>query len=377
MTLIGRYLAREIVGAIVFVLAAFLALFTFFDFVNELDDIGRGGYRVQHALAFVTLNVPGHVYELMPIAALIGTIFALAQFASHSEYTAMRAAGLSRRRALVSITSVGALIALATVLFGELLTPPAERLAQQIRLGAMGGTIGAQFRSGVWIKDTLKDAQGTVKRLRFVNAAEVMPDTSMRAVRVYEFDPEFRLVEILNADSASFRPPSAWRMRSVQRTVFEPMRVADSTVALAAHRTQLAEHDWSSELTPEILGVLTLVPERMSAWSLFRYVQHLRENQQRADRYEIALWKKVFYPVAVIVMMALALPFAYLQSRAGGIGYKVFAGIMLGVAFHFLNGLFSHLGLLNTWPAWLAAGVPSAIALVMAMGMLAWVDRAR
>jgi lipopolysaccharide export system permease protein len=377
LTLIGRYLAREIFAAVAFVLAAFLALFTFFDFINELEDIGRGGYRVQHALAFVALNIPGHVYELMPIAALIGSIFALAQFASHSEYTAMRAAGLGRRRALAAIASVGAVVALVTVLFGELLTPPAERLAQQVRLGAIGGTVGAQFRSGLWIKDTLKDPEGRVQRLRFVNVAEVMPDTTLRDLRSFEFDTDFRLLEIVRAGSGSFTPPSGWRLAQVQRTLFEPVNVADSTVALSAVRTQLERHDWASELTPEILGVLTLEPERMSAWSLVRYVQHLRENLQRADRYEIALWKKVFYPIAVVVMMALALPFAYLQSRAGGIGYKVFAGIMLGVAFHFLNGLFSHLGLLNTWPAWLAAGVPSMIALVLAIGMLAWVDRAR
>lgn len=377
MTLIGRYLRREIVGAVVFVLIAFLALFTFFDFINELDDIGKGGYRVQHAVAFVLLNVPSHVYELMPIAALIGTIFALSQLASHSEFTAMRAAGLGRRRALLAITLVGLWFAAATVVFGELLTPPAERLAQQVRLGAMGGRVGVQFRSGLWIKDTLKDAEGKAERLRFVNVAEVMPDTSMRLLRVFEFDPEFRLAEILTAASARFVPPSGWRLEGVERVRFEPVNVADSTVALRTLRSTEAQRDWHSDLTPELLGVLTLVPERMSAWSLVRYVQHLHDNQQRADRYEIALWKKLFYPIAVLVMMALALPFAYLQARAGGIGYKVFAGIMLGVAFHFMNGLFSHLGLLNTWPAWMAAGVPSMIAMLLAMGMLAWVDRAR
>jgi lipopolysaccharide export system permease protein len=83
------------------------------------------------------------------------------------------------------------------------------------------------------------------------------------------------------------------------------------------------------------------------------------------------------YPAAVLVMMALALPFAYIQARAGGIGYQVFVGIMIGVGFHFLNGLFAHLGLLDTWPAWVAAGVPSLVAMMMAMMMLAWVDRAR
>ena len=100
MLLVGRYLRREIVAAVAFVLLGFLALFAFFDLINELEDVGRGGYRLQHAVAFVLLGLPSHVYELMPIAALIGSIYALSQLASHSEYTAMRAAGLGRRRAL-------------------------------------------------------------------------------------------------------------------------------------------------------------------------------------------------------------------------------------------------------------------------------------
>jgi lipopolysaccharide export system permease protein len=115
----------------------------------------------------------------------------------------------------------------------------------------------------------------------------------------------------------------------------------------------------------------------MSALSLYRYVRHLQENRQNSSQYEIALAKKLVYPLAVIVMMALALPFAYLQARAGGIGYKVFAGIMLGIAFHFLNGLFSHLGLLNTWPPLLSVSIPSLGAFALALGMLAWVDRTR
>ena len=97
MTVVARYLAREIALGVLFVLFGFLALFAFFDLVNELDDLGRGAYRLQHAVAYVVLTLPSHVYELMPIAALIGAIYALAQFASHSEFTAMRAAGMGRR----------------------------------------------------------------------------------------------------------------------------------------------------------------------------------------------------------------------------------------------------------------------------------------
>lgn len=377
MSTIGRYLSREIVSSVLFVLFGFLALFAFFDLVNELEDIGRGGYKLQHAVGYVALGLPSRVYEVMPIAALIGTIFALSQFAAHSEFTAMRAAGLGRGKALAAIVAVGFWFAIGTAVVGEVLTPQSEKLAQKVRLSAMGDAVGGQFRSGLWIRDTLKDASGKVERMRFVNIRDLLPDTTLRWVRIFEFDRDFRLVEIIEADRGRFVPPESWRLESVQRTLFEPVTVADNAVALRATRTAVPQSKWVSELNPDILGVLMLVPERMSAWTLLQYVRHLRDNQQRADRYEIALWKKVVYPIAVIVMMTLALPFAYLQARAGGIGYKVFAGIMLGVAFHFLNSLFAHLGLLNTWPAWLAASIPSMFAALLALGMLAWVDRAR
>ena len=94
MTVVTRYLAREITAGVFLMLAAFLGLFAFFDVVNEFDDLGEGGYRIQHALAYVGLNLPGRIYELMPIAALIGAVYALARFAAQSEFTAMRAAGM-------------------------------------------------------------------------------------------------------------------------------------------------------------------------------------------------------------------------------------------------------------------------------------------
>nr|MBP8307997.1 LptF/LptG family permease [Burkholderiaceae bacterium] len=248
MTMIRRYIAREIVGAVLFVLAGFLGLFAFFDFINEIDDVGQAGYRLQHALAHVLLGLPSRVYELMPIAALIGSIYALAQFASHSEFTAMRAAGLSRRGALAIVAGVGAWFAVATALTGELLAPASERLAQSIRLSALASTVGAQFRSGLWIKDTLKDASGQVDRLRFVNVAEMRPDTTLRAVRVFEFDSQYRLVAQIEAANARFTPPSGWLLQEVEITTLTPVVVADTTATLRAQRHKQAELAWASDL---------------------------------------------------------------------------------------------------------------------------------
>ncbi|MFA7664495.1 MAG: LPS export ABC transporter permease LptG [Burkholderiaceae bacterium] len=375
--LIGSYLRREIIVAVGFVLVGFLALFAFFDLINELEDVGRGGYRLQHAVAFVLLGLPSHVYELMPIAALIGSIYALSQMAGHSEYTAMRAAGLGRRRALGIIARIGLVLAILTALVGELLSPPAERLARDLRLSALGGSISGHFRSGLWVKDTARDADGQIERSRFVNIGELAADGTLRQVRIFEFDSNLRLQRMLEAERASWHGETGWTLYEAREVRFAEKEVPGAGPVVSTRLEHATEMDWRTELKPEILGVLAVDPARMSGSDLYNYIGHLRENAQNTHPYELALWKKLVYPLAVIVMMALALPFAYLQARAGGTGYKVFAGIMLGIAFHFMNGLFSHLGLLNTWPPQLSVGLPSIVVFVLALGMLVWVDRAR
>jgi lipopolysaccharide export system permease protein len=112
---------------------------------------------------------------------------------------------------------------------------------------------------------------------------------------------------------------------------------------------------------PDLLNVLIVVPERMSAWKLYKYLQHLAGNRQKTERYEIALWKKLFYPLATLVMMALALPFAYMHARSGMVGIKVFLGIMLGIFFHMLNSLFSHVGPAEGVAAACRGAVPSIL----------------
>lgn len=353
MRVLRRYLAREIYGATFLVLGAFLGLFAFFDLIHELGDIGKGDYRLRQAAIFVLLSVPGHVYELMPVAALIGAVYALAQLAAHSEVTVMRISGLSTRRALAAVARVGLVFAVLTLVCGELIAPPAERAAQAMRLQALTSVIAQEFRSGLWVKDDT----------RFVNVREVKPDSRLVGVKIYEFDRDHRLTSISFADGGEYLPPNSWRLRNVTRTVF-------AAGAAASRIERLPEYVWTSELNPDILGVLLVQPDKMSINNLYLYTRHLAENRQKSGRYDIALWKKAVYPLAVLVMMALALPFAYMQVRSGGVSFKIFAGIMLGLLFHLLNSLFAHLGAINTWPAFLSAVLPSVLFLLLALGML-------
>ena len=245
---------------------------------------------------------------------------------------------------------------IVTFTFGELVTPVAERAARVLKLHATSSGLAQEFRSGLWIKD----AQ------RFVNVRNVMPDSKLVDIRIYEFDAAHHMRGASIAARGEYQGGNTWRLEEIVQTKFEKGE---------ASILNLQQTMWNSVLTPEILSVLFVVPERMSAWNLFQYSRHLAENQQKTKRYEIALWKKLVYPFAVLVMMALALPFAYLHIRSGGVGIKVFTGIMIGIFFHMLNSLFLHLGLLGEWAPVYAALVPSIIFLAAACLMMWWVER--
>src|SRR5260221_797389 len=351
-----RYFTREILASSLLVLAALIALFGFFDLIRELDDLGRGTYRINAMLAYVALTLPSHAYVLLPAAGLIGTLFALARMSEHSEITVMRASGLSLRQLAMHVGAAGLVIALVTVVFGELITPFTEEAAKALRLRATRSVVAREFRSGYWVKDDRS----------FVNIQDVNADTQLLNLRIYEFDPAFRLTAISRAEKGTYLSPNKWELTNVELTRFEGDRAVLQKIASAT---------WHSALTPDILSVLKIVPERMSALNLRAYIEHLRENRQKATRYEVAFWGKLFSPVAPVVMMILAIPFALVSARAGGVGAKIVTGILIGLAFNAASRMFSHVGLLNDWPSLLSAGAPVMIAALIAPWMLMPAER--
>ena len=178
----------------------------------------------------------------------------------------------------------------------------------------------------------LKNARGGVEAFRFINVLKVSPDAGTRDWRIFEFDGKYRLRSITTAESGTYTPAGGWTLHNVVETRLP--QLATGSTAQTAAGTEVIPTDtraWRSELRPDIFGVLMVQPERMAGWDLAHYIQHLAENRQQTEVYEIAFWSKLFYPWAVLVMMALALPFAYLHVRAGGMSLKIFTGVMIGV----------------------------------------------
>ena len=368
MRTVRRLFYVDIAYAVVFVAIAFLALFFFIDFVDELRDIGTRGYTAAHAAAYSLLHAPSHLYELMPIAVLIGTIYGLARLAQTSQYTILRTGGLGPGRALVLLTSLALAFGAITFVVGDYVAPFSERLASQLRAGFSGSLkLG---RSGAWIKERSSGPEG--ERSYSINVGSAERGTLLRDVRIFEFDPDGRLLSRTSAAEAIVDRNGTWALRDVSVT-----RWVEAGSDSSARQENLAQSVWRSSLSPKVVAAAVLPVTTMSTLELWRYIGHLADNEQAAQAQTIQFWNRALYPLVCLVMVGLALPFAYLQARSGGVSMKVFIGIMLGVSFVLLNNVFRHLGLLGNWTPWVVAATPGALYLALSLAAFSWLVRFR
>ncbi len=355
MKILHKYLLKEITLNVLLVMLALIAMFSFFDLIQELDTLGKGSYGLSKVLLFVLLSAPGHVYDILPVAVLVGTMYSLGQFARYSELIVLRVSGFSVAKIAWQLLKVGLVFTLITFIIGELITPLSEKMAQRMRIRATDSIVAQEFRSGLWVKDGNS----------FVNAEEVLPDTSLLNIHIYEFDDNAKLLKTRSAKRAEFAK-GTWHLKDVSETIFS---------ANAVQVNQQKDMQWQSLIRPELLNVLLIAPEKMSAMNLISYIKHLSANKQKTTRYQVALWSKVIYPLACLVMVILALPFAFGQQRAANASTKIFIGILLGVVYQILNRVFAHLGLLNDWPPLFSAVTPTIFFLIAALVMLFYAER--
>ncbi|NCV39293.1 MAG: LPS export ABC transporter permease LptG [Betaproteobacteria bacterium] len=328
------YIARRVHQSIALVLLTLLALFAFFDLVAEMEDVGKGAFRLVHAFAAAGLLLPSRLPELLPVSMLIGTIFALSQFAQNSEFTAMRAAGLKPYRVLVWLALCALPWAGVGLLASEFLSPAGMRQAQALRVLSGEALIDTSSRngnlgSGLWVRDLLKNERGELLSQRFINIRAAAAEGFLSDVEIVEFDAERRVRRWLFARSARLGASPGLSLEDVREISWQPQPVS-------RHHASMR---WEGGVDQTVIAMAAGRPERMSIAELLRFVRYLRSNQQASERYELALWRRLASPWNALAMLLMALPFAYLQPRSGALGGRIFAGVLIGVVYHLLSSL--------------------------------------
>ncbi len=377
MKVIDRQFLKEILLSASFVLMALVALFAFFDLVNKMDDVSSKEYSIGTAFLLTSLVLPARIYEVMPLAVLLAAVYTMSRWSANSEFTVLRVAGMSPLRLVRALVIPGVLLAAVTYGFGEYVAPWADRCSAEIRSGDDSTITARGYSTGVWVRDlTQNEKSQQVDRYINVKSLSASSMGKTGAWRLFEFDLNGKLVRLIRAESATFEPGRGWHLHDAVTVTYPQVDMRTANVGEANITISPAtEFFLPSSLEPEILGVMTAKTENMSMRSLSRYLAHLEKTSQESERYRVAFWTKAFYPLAIFVMLALSMPFAYMNSRSGGVAIKIFLGVMIGIAFYALNNLFSYLGIVNTWSPIVVSILPTFVMLLIAAGAMYAVER--
>ncbi|GAA6138597.1 LPS export ABC transporter permease LptG [Arenicella sp. 4NH20-0111] len=343
MRILDFYIGKILVRHIVVTIMVLLGLFTFVSFIDELSNLDKGSYGILEVFQYVLLLIPKTLYEVFPMAALIGSILGLSTLARDSELIVMRAAGVSILRIVLSVVKVGIIMAFVAMILGEVVSPYTQTKAEQVKLGAIQSNIRQKDDFGVWMRD-----ENT-----YVNIGEVLPNLTLLNIKIFEFDERNFLRFLSTAEEGEYQlDKRRWLLKGLSRTMIDDNSSAADEVSAAY---------WTTGVDPNILRVFQIDPEQLSLWQLDKYIDHLGSNKQDTRSYELVFWSKVITPFATIVMLILAVPFVFKESRSGNLGRSLFFGIMIGLSFFIMNKAFGYFVALFSIPPMLGAALPTLI----------------
>ena len=348
MNVLTLYIVKEVTKGSLLAVLLLLALFNLFTFSDELKDLGHGNYGLKQILMYVALTSPRVFYDLVPSAALLGSLFVVGAMANNREIVAIRAAGLSTAWIIRSIMLAGLVLVIVAVFVGEFVAPPSERAAQILKNTAQNNGVVMRSQYGMWLRE------GN----RFINVRKVDDDGSLGDIRVYEIDAQHRLDRITQAEHATFLGDKKWQLNNVEQTFVTPKQI---------NADNLPEMSWQSSIDSDLLKVAVVNSDNMSLYDLFMYIDFLKKNNQKSQNYELAFWSRLVNPFVTFVMLMVSAPFVIGIGRGISTGGRIMMGVLIGMGFNIVDQRTGHLGLVYEINPMLMAMLPSSLMFCIAV----------
>jgi lipopolysaccharide export system permease protein len=341
MNILERYIGRSILMGTVVVMVVLLTLLGVFELMKNLDDVGVGSYTSLDAFIASLLTLPRRMFEIFPVAALVGSLLGLGLLANTGELTAMRSAGVSINALIIAVLKTGLLMLVFVFVIGEFVGPVSEAYVQKVELEKKQQKITLKSQNGFWARDGGE----------FINIRTILPGSELRDIYIYRVEPDKRITLSTYAKSARYID-GKWQLQGILQTAIDTAQTRSRAIENAS---------WSSMIDPDLLSVIVVEPNMLTAKGLYNYMSFMNANGQDATRYEVAFWNKIFTPLTTVVMLVLSIPFVLGSLRESSVGHRVFIGTLIGTVFFVAKDTVAHLSLVYSFDPLLASTLPALI----------------
>ncbi|CAH0308818.1 LPS export ABC transporter permease LptG [Pseudomonas mediterranea] len=349
MVKLDRYIGSSVFMAILAVLGIILGLATLFAFIDEMSDVSDT-YTLADVASYVLLTAPRRLYDMLPMAALIGCLIGLGSLASNSELTIMRAAGVSVGRIVWAVMKPMLVLMLVGVLIGEYVAPATENTAQANRSLAQGGGDAQSAKHGLWHR------QGD----EFIHINSVQPNGILYGVTRYRFDEQRHMLSSSFAKRAQFAEDH-WQLSDVTTTLFHEK----NTEVVASPQER-----WDVAISPQLLSTVVMAPESLSITGLWGYIHYLADQGLNNGRYWLAFWVKVLQPLVTAALVLMAISFIFGPLRSVTLGQRVFTGVLVGFTFRIAQDLLGPSSLVFGFSPLFAVLVPAGVCALAGLWLL-------
>lgn len=351
LTIFNRYIIKQVLSSTLMVVAVMLGLIFFTTLLGEFQDIGRGEYTFMQAVIYVVLRLPHNLYLFSPMLILLGGIIGLGMLTSHQELMVIRCSGFSLRKIMQAITYSALLLIAFMMLIGEGLAPQFDHRAALRKQNAENNGQVVATASGVWLHE----------KNNFFHINRVMAHHHLEGITRYQFSGNHQLIAAYRAKLMDYKDDK-WLLQDVVKTVFIPQGGTQTSYT--------PQEIWNFTLNPGLLSVGLVAPEEMSLAHLLSFSRHLVENGLQASQFQLAFWQRVLQPLAILVMLFLALPFVLGAPRSTLMGLRLLFGVIVGFLFYLCNALLGQLSVIFQFPPFAAAVIPILLFFGLCYGIL-------
>lgn len=340
MFILTGYIRKTLSSMIILVILLVAGVEIFIEFTREFPDMGTGFYGLPQVLAYVPMTLPLNIYKLFPMIGLLGCILGLGLLASHHELIIMRVSGVSVVNIAKAVLKTALLFVIIMVLIGEVLAPLLNNKATTNKTEALSNGQTIMTRLGVWTRE----------ENNFIHINKVLATGQLEGITRYTFDSDNKLKTASYAKTAENKD-GKWYFNDVVQTNF-----IDNTSTNSEH---FATQQWDVKLKPRLLGMTTLDTDQKSLFELHSYINYQKQSGLGTANYEFIFWQRIFQPLASLVMILLAVPFAFGPLRSATMGLRMLAGIIVGFGFFIINQFVGPFSVVYQVPPILAAILPT------------------
>jgi len=354
MKIRDRYIAKTLLSYTIIVLVVWTSIYSFFNFLEELNSVGKEGYTVLSAFTYIILKLPEVLYKQASPIILLGCILGMGHLATTGQLLIFRVSGAS----IFKITSLTLKNSLIFLLFfisiGEFIAPIVSNFAESSRSNALGNSSTTINQDGFWIRDGDN----------FINVKRNIDGTLLSGITVIEVNSSNKIERVIKAENAIFDGDSLDMNGSV---IFS---FDDSSFFDNISLKERNSYNKIVSFDQDLIDSLEKAPEDLSSFTLIKQVRFLSGNKLRSGVFEVELYKRLIQPITLIAMIVLAMLFIFGSTRDVTLGRKIFFGVALGLSFEMLSRIASTMALGLDFSPLLSVILPSIVVMVIAIVLL-------